>query len=33
MFAEYKIPTKGKLSMLSDQNILKEFIYDALEAQ
>jgi len=32
MFAGYKIPTKEKLSMLSDQNILKEFVYDVLEA-
>jgi len=32
MFAEYKIPTLEKLIMLSDQSILKGFVYDALEA-
>ena len=32
MFAEYQIPTQEKLIMLSDQSILKGFVYAALEA-
>jgi len=31
IFAEYKIPTIERLTILSDQDILKKFVYDAFE--